>query len=345
MKTVSIVALISIFCVFGSVLFAEETVPLELSGFADTSYFYDVTVEEGSFGFDEFELDIIGQLSDFTLFRVDINFREVDSGGDDGVLSFDEIIEQGYVSLECPQFPGHTFSFGKFNAPIGFESLDGPDMYHYSHALVFDLGIPTNVTGLRYETSISDVATIDAYLVNGWDKNSENNSESTFGFRVGFSPVPMFTIGFAGLYGSESERGSEDRIVLDIDGSLKPVDKLLIGFEINQGTERDAVGDGEDGNWRGWLLMANYNCSDHLAVAARYDWFDDEDGLRTGLIQTLMSYTLTMTVAMNDRAFFLFDYRHDHSDEEVFIDESGEATDSSVALAFEFLYTFSGSIR
>ena len=60
--------------------------------------------------------------------------------------------EQGYVTRSragSQDLEGNypILTFGKFNAPIGFELLDAPDMYQYSHSLVFSRGLPTNLTG------------------------------------------------------------------------------------------------------------------------------------------------------------------------------------------------------
>jgi hypothetical protein len=41
-------------------------------------------------------------------------------------------VEQGYLDY-LPSFaPALTFTLGRFNAPIGFELLDAPDMYQFS---------------------------------------------------------------------------------------------------------------------------------------------------------------------------------------------------------------------
>ncbi len=53
-----------------------------------------------------------------------------------------EDLEQGYVAWR-PGFASRwLLTFGKLNAPMGFELPDAPDMYQFSHALVFDLDLP-----------------------------------------------------------------------------------------------------------------------------------------------------------------------------------------------------------
>lgn len=99
---------------------------LKISGFVDTSYVYDDNAESNTFSLDQIELDIEKTISDATSLRTDLNF--VNGDEEDG-LTVDEIMEQGYVTFGCPILNGTKFTFGKFNAPIGFELLDAPDMY------------------------------------------------------------------------------------------------------------------------------------------------------------------------------------------------------------------------
>ncbi|MCH7859583.1 MAG: hypothetical protein IID14_07795 [Candidatus Marinimicrobia bacterium] len=40
-----------------------------------------------------------------------------------------------------------SITIEKFSASIRFELLDAPDMYQYSHSLVFDDALPTNLRG------------------------------------------------------------------------------------------------------------------------------------------------------------------------------------------------------
>ncbi|MFC1852271.1 outer membrane beta-barrel protein [candidate division CSSED10-310 bacterium] len=313
---------------------------LNISGFVDTRYFYDLNVEQGSFSLDEFELDFAAELSDMTALQVDLNFREMDSQGDDDSLNFSEIVEQGFIIVKCPTAENREFQFGKFNAPIGFESLDPPEMYQHTHALVFDLGIPTNVTGAQVASSFFNMLDLKLYLVNGWDNNVDNNDELTIGGRLGIRPLEGINIGFSSIYGSETEDVTQDRMVFDIDGSIALFRNLLIGFEWNQGSERKVLPDGEDGQWSGFLVMMNYNLNDHLGFTVRYDMFDDEDGLRTGIKQTVTSYTLTSLITLSKGASILIDYRRDESDEYVFYDKDDDLCKCSQALVLEFLYCF-----
>lgn len=159
---------------------------LDISGFVDASYFYDANSGSNSFGFDQAEVDIEKTFGEVGSVRVDVEWVS------DGVGGFDLDAEQGYVTFKPSVHNSVSFKFGKFNAPIGFELLDAPDMFQFSHALVFDNGLPTNLTGLMVSTQINPTTDLSLYVCNGWrildgcevrfeyQDNSEENSDVSF---------------------------------------------------------------------------------------------------------------------------------------------------------------------
>ena len=105
---------------------------LNISGFVDASY-SDADFSAGTFRLDQVEIDITKKLSNKLSLRADIYYLASTSA-----LTFDSIIEQGYLTYTLFVGNGLNISVGKFNAPIGFELLDPIDMYQFSHSLVFD---------------------------------------------------------------------------------------------------------------------------------------------------------------------------------------------------------------
>ena len=322
---------------------------LKISGFVDTSYVYDDNAESNTFSLDQIELDIEKTISDTASLRTDLNF--VNGDEEDG-LTVDEIMEQGYVTFGCPILNGTEFTFGKFNAPIGFELLDAPDMYQFSHALVFDYGLPTNLTGLMGAFGLGEVIDISLYIVNGWDVISDNNKEKTYGGRIGFTPSESLNFGISGIYGAEKDNDNSDkRSVIDIDATMTPTDALTIGAEVNFGGEEDSSVKtmGDDAEWFGCLLMAHYDMSDRMGLTLRYDYFDDKDGYAFGLVSggddagkqvKMQSVTIAPTFVIADGAGFLIEYRYDFADEDFFEDADGKYTDNNHTVAFEFTYSF-----
>ena len=307
------------------------------SGFVDASYF-DAENVNSSFTLDEVELDINAKIDDRLSLRADLNYREVDAGGG---LTADEILEQGYITYKT-DLGEHTLdiTFGKFNAPIGFELLDPVDMYQYSHSLLFNFAIPTNLTGVMGFIKPSEQIDLSVYYVNGWDVNSDNNNHKTIGARVGLTPNEDVNIGLSLIRGAELAVGGDVRTVIDLDFTLTTVEKLIIGGEFNIGEEENTGIGGDDAEWMGLMVMANYEIDDENSVTFRFDTLDDEGGTRIGVPGVdveVTSVTFAALRSLDENAGVLFELRMDDADVNIF---DGGTEDSQTSFALEFTYSF-----
>ncbi len=338
-----------IFVLLGAIFFlapisrAEGDTALKLSGFVDAAY-ADADGSDGTLSLDQVEIDVEKKLDEKVSLRADLNYL-AGTGG----LAFDDIVEQGYVTYALSVGNGLDLTFGKFNAPIGFELLDAPDMYQYSHALVFDNGLPTNLTGLMGSYAFSDMVDVAIYLVNGWDNNTDNNNSKTVGGRIGITPMEGVNIGISGISGPEVDDNITDkRNVFDIDFTITMIENLIIGGEFNTGKEENqGTATGEtDSKWTGYLLMAHYDFTDIYGITARYDYFNDKGGSRLDDTDTLKEkrtvFTIAPTFSLGGGAGMLVEYRYEKSDENVFKNKAAvkRIEDSSDTIAVEFTYSF-----
>ena len=320
-------------------LMADEGNKLHISGFVDASLFEN-QYDKSSFGLDQVEIDFEKKIDQKLSARVDINYLpkgedDPATPEDEDALRFDDLVEQGYVTYSKS---GFDLTFGKFNAPIGFELLDPVDMYQYSHALVFDYGLPTNLTGMMGAYGFGEKADLALYVVNGWDNNYDNNNSRTVGGRFGLTSAEGINVGLSGISGKEGT--TDDKLtVYDVDFTLTAVKNLTIGAEYNSGVDENVVAAGQDGEWTAYMLMANYAFSDLMSLTARYDNFDDKDGTRldSGIAEERKAYTLAALFSLGDGAGFLAEYRLDKSDKDVF--DNG-LEDAQKSYAIEFTYAF-----
>jgi Putative beta-barrel porin-2, OmpL-like. bbp2 len=324
----------------------DESTDLSISGFVDTSYYYDLNVEAGGFSLDAAKIILDKQLSSYASAYARLGFYNPSTD----IVAGEIEVSEAFVTLTAPVGSGLDFMIGKFYAPVGFESVDAPDMYQYSHALVFDYGIPLFFTGVMASYSFGDLASLGLYITNGWDANSNENGEYTAGMRLGLSPLEGLGIGVSAIYGSESEDAGNQRTMLDVDLAFDYVENLMIGAEFNMGSEEGAIAsaapgeDPDDATWNGFLVMAHYDFTDWFGLTVRYDMFNDPDDFRIGDGvpdgQTRTAIAVAPTFSIADGAGALIEYRMDMSDEEVFTDSEGEATDTSSYVVVEFTYSF-----
>jgi len=319
---------------------AEVADGLSMTGFVDASYYNNTLVETSTFALDQGELDVEKAIEGAGGFRVDI--QHVNTGSS---LTTDDILEQGYVWIDLPS--GLKLTFGKFNAPIGFELLDPVDMYQYSHAMVFNSGLPTNLTGVMLSGGLG-MFDFSVYAVNGWDLISDDNKDKTLGGRFGLTPVEGVNVGLSYVTGKEgSDAGgaqTSNLSVLDIDLTLTMIENLTIGAEFNSGVFEgmSVVKAGDDATWTGFLVMANYAFTDKMALTARYDQFHDAEGARLGggVDETRSAFTVSPSYAVAEGFNALAEYRYTTSNEKTFTGSDGKTEDSVSEFAVEFTFSF-----
>ena len=322
---------------------------VEISGFVDASYIYNNLDDANTFGLDQVEIDLSKNLGGIGTLRADLEWVSDGEGG------FTLDAEQGYVTLDLGMgrtdgnYP--TLTFGKFNAPIGFELLDAPDMYQYSHALVFDMGLPTNLTGAMLSMDLGGGIDVIVHLSNGWDQNVDANTDKMIGGRIGYSHEEMGGIGFSAMRGNE--RGLVGNLtVYDIDLTLTPGPGLTIGGEYNNG-RTDLKEINVENNWHGFMVMTHVSLTEVMGLTGRYDRFTTEASLvnarRSGTLDhppsrvefTQQALTIAPTFALADGLGFLMELRRDFSDDEIFTNsETGDYEKSMVNFAFEMTYSF-----
>jgi hypothetical protein len=362
----------------------EEFLGLKIDGFVDTSFFWNAntgdlatgngTPEDANFALDQVEIDLEKEITSWLSVRTDIDYEEAD-----GTLTADTIFEQGFVVITIPMLAavdedGWNFTAGKFNAPIGWELLDPPDMYQFSHAITFNFGIPTNLTGVMLQGNVTPYVDFAVYGVNGWDVNEDINRDKTVGGRVG---VTLFdehlNVGVSAIHGSESmpnpediaealaaaaggQDNHDDLTVLDIDYTINlPIlEGLIIGGEVNIG--RDEHGQSAfliipgyrpgDAEWYGFFNTVHLDVLSWLGFTYRYDYFDDSSGARIDPVpQIWQSHTGAITISLAEGAGFLVEYRHDESnlgemDVAPFIKKDGRRDDENNTVATEFTFSF-----
>ncbi|MBD3166522.1 outer membrane beta-barrel protein [bacterium] len=301
-------------------------------GFVDASYFAEMNSQSNTFGLDQAEVDLERTWNEYLVVRADLQWVSDGAGG------FSTGLEQGYLQFQLPAAPVLTWTFGKFNAPMGFEMLDPHEMYQYSHAYVFDYGLPTNLTGamLGYASEVG--FSVSGWVVNGWDANVEDNKNFTGGGRLQYDHEDMFSVGVSSIIGVESWAGNNMVSVYDFDATITAVEKLTVGLEFNFGS---IDLEPEASTWMGYLVMIHYDFNEWAGATLRYDSLDDTDGSRfmTGG-ETRNAVTIAPTFVLGGGMGALVEYKYEMSDLDAWLDSDGQPTDTNNTIAFEMTYTF-----
>lgn len=278
---------------------------------------------------------------------------------------------QFYLTYKFPIGNGLSMRLGKFATLHGQEVIKTWDNINYniSNSILFGYAIPFTHTGVIFNYPINDWMTLDAGLITGWDQFSYKvNNGVVFTGGLTITPHPTLTFYAAGTVGPEQERiftddagkfidakgrGDSMRGLFTLLTTYKPTDKWAFILDFNHADEtnilppiKDSGRGTKDARWDGLAGYIIYHFTDELSGAFRAEFFDDVDGVRTGLKQTV--WELTPTLSFQPSFFpgltLRAEFRHDESSKRFF---EGKATFEGTrffsgqdTVAWEALYSF-----
>jgi putative OmpL-like beta-barrel porin-2 len=235
---------------------------------------------------------------------------------------------QYYLTYTIPVGSGISLQAGRFVTLLGEEVIPTytNQNYNETRGFVFNNGEPLTHTGIRASYTYNEYVAVTGGLNNGWDNpgNSNNGGPNYEGELTLNNKDKSLALVLNGIWGpnqighSNSNRGAIDPIV-----TWKPpfVPNLTLATEYLYGSESGHVINGHSATWQG---VAQYIVYDWNAweFATRGEWFDDEDGSRTGVHQDLWEGTQTITYKVPDVTGLLVrgEYRHDQSNHHSFGD-------------------------
>jgi polyhydroxyalkanoate synthesis regulator phasin len=286
-------------------------------------------------------------------FRVDLGLGEtvdrVISVSDSSRNDATKHVLQAYASYVAPLGSGLTIDFGKFYTPVGLEVIETKDNFQYSRGWLFTYG-PYYHAGFRAKYAFNDKVALTGFLLNGWDNVFENNVGSnagkTIGFQLGLTPTKKFAITGTYLAGPEAPLANAPAVsardnwrhIVDSVVNYYVTDKLTLAGNFVYGSDGD--NDGVRGKWSGAAGYFKYAFNDRFAFSPRFEVFNDKDGLRTGVAQTVKDITLTQEMKLMNNFITRFEYRRDFSNQKFFTDQAGVAKNNQNTFILGISYFF-----
>jgi hypothetical protein len=274
-----------------------------------------------------------------------------------------------YAATSKLQFIG-----GRFVTPEGFEGVDTVNNPNFSEGLLFTVMEPINHTGLKANYTFSDKVNATIGLVNGWNVDTDNNSQKTIMWQVATTPTKQITWSFQGLYGNEitqpqavAASDHADTLSLDTVLGFNPTDKLSLNAQLNwRQTSNDPTVVTSDGgkavgttHASGAGLWASFATTSKFTEVARYEIVSDENGghvfpggpffaplepaepsAGTSTNQTVQEFTLTHKTMLTSSMGTRLEYRHDWSNEPSFVRSDGSAVRNQNTISADWFVTF-----
>ncbi len=252
-------------------------------------------------------------------------------------------LTEAYVDYVAPLGSGLKLRFGKFVTYHGAEVIEARDNFNYSRSFLFNFAIPFTHTGFMAGYTFSPVITANLYLVNGWDVTNDNNKGKTFGASFAVTPVEPLSMNFGFMYGPEQDNNSSNyRFLFDWVGTVKATKQLTFIVNVDYAHEdKDPLNSGKNSEWYGVAGYAKYDFNDFVSASVRAEYFDDKNGVRTGIAQKLKEITLTPEIRVAKNLLVRPEYRHDWSDRNGF-DSQHKTFDkkSQDTIALGVMYTW-----
>ena len=327
----------------------DEKQPLTVSGFAVGLGSYDNNLKQNTATASKLAVSFFRPWSDqlYLFGQLTTHVSQHDTSDVHTHIEIDNLI----INWTPAKLSALSLSFGRFDAPIGFERDDEPLNLVPTGSFNLESARPVKFTGLLARYALSPKVSVLGVVANGWDSEIDNNSGKTGGLKVQLFPSSNAAVSVGGFYGPEedSTNGSQ-RSLLTGDATWQPVPRVILQAEAHHGSQAGTT-------WTGVVGQAFFRAGRSTGLTVRGEVLDDPDGARTGTVQKLSSVTISPWYFYREAQEGVFSnvefttfrlpafsirpaVRIDHSDRQVFEKKDGSLVRSNVTALVELVYVF-----
>jgi hypothetical protein len=246
--------------------------------------------------------------------------KSIGLGAGDG---FD--IQEAYLTYAFGPERAWGLKAGKFATHEGIEVIESGSNPTITRGFLFGLAECYTHTGI--EVSYADkIWNAGLGLVNGWDQAVDVNTTPTFLGMFGLNLGDPLTLMVSTLIGPEAAAPTGNskhlRMSFDATGINKSSKMVDLNFQVNYGQEARALGDSADASWFGVGLQPLIHINDMFGIGARYEYFHDAQGVRSGFNGKLdlQNISIAPTFWVNKYLTARLEYRVDIASEKVYGD-------------------------
>lgn len=230
---------------------------------------------------------------------------------------------------------------------IGFESAVGKDNWTLTRSLVAE-NSPYYEAGVKLGyTSQNEQWYLAALYLNGWQRirRVDGNTTPAFGLQVSYKPAPGVILNYSAFAGSDApDTLQRMRYFHNLYGIFQLSDRFGITAGFDFGMQQTARSSDEFNNWYAPVLIVRYSPVARIAIAARLEYYNDENGViittgtpggfQTTGISGNMDYRITPNVVCR------IEVRNFYSKDRIFTERNGSMattnTSMTTALAIAF---------
>lgn len=307
-----------------------------------TNYHHSFDAQANTFLLNAVHLAAVGSSGEELSYVIEVDMgtdaAAINSGG---LGTGDEMdLQEAYLTYRRPSSK-LGFKVGKFVTYQGIEVIESGANPTVTRGHLFGLAEPYTHTGIVATYQLSQAFDVHLGAVNGWDLYVDNNKRPTGVLKLGYSGGDPLTLTVSTYMGPEQAGNTDNiRTSLDATGVSKSIKNVDLWFQFNYGMEDGVAADGGDASWMGFGLQPLYHLSEKVSLGARYEYFKDSDGARSGTVETLQNISIAPAYSLTKSLVSRVEFRADMSDQDVFMDADGKATGQQLQVAAEMIYSF-----
>lgn len=229
---------------------------------------------------------------------------------------------------------------------IGFESAIGADCWNVTRSLLAE-NSPYYEAGVKLGyASPSEKWYMAGMLLNGWQRiaRPEGNNTPAFGTQVTYKSNDQMTLNWSTFVGNimpDSVR--QMRYFSNLYAQLQITERFGLTAGFDYGMQETASGDSSS-VWMSPVLIPRFQLNDHSWIAARWELYQDADGVIVGATGTpngfnTMGYSINYDRKIGDNVLWRIEARALNGLDKTFVDDRSTATASNI------FFTTSLSIR
>jgi hypothetical protein len=350
-----------------------ENKPFSISGdFAGSMSFYDNEYQAGP-------LFASGQQDDFNVDLIEINLEKnwsnsklhlsigygniANAYGNFGAATNGTLLNVMNAYYQLNTSYGLSFSFGRFESPIGFETYNMMDNSQYTRSYGFLLA-PFFSTGARFDYKF-DMFHAGLIFSNGSGTHTDaGDRNKTMALVVDVDPIENFHFDASYVTGTEGIGGSDATVASSINTAQISILDVTAKYMINEMfdvavnyIDHNQKSNGNDNGANSIGIYANAHLG-MFHLGARYEMFNYDFGIipynglntqtalaaLTGVTSTdnsINAFTLSAKAEIDQNAMVLLEYRQDSADANgTFKDKDGNNTDSFSTITAAVMYRF-----
>ena len=328
---------------------AQDTSGVTVGGFAVGLGSYDNNLKQNTASASKLAVSFFRPWSDqlYLFGQLTTHLEAADSGPPETAIEIDNLI----INWTPAHLTALTLSFGRFDAPIGFERDDEPLNLVPTTSFTLENARPVKFTGLLARYALSPKVSVLGVVANGWDSEIDNNSGKTGGLKVQVFPTSNAAVSVGGFYGPEEDStNGAQRSLLTGDATWQPSPRVILQAEAHHGSQQGT-------KWTAVVGEAFVRVGHSTGLTVRGEIMDDPDGARTGTAQKLSSVTISPWYFYREAQEGVFSnvefttfrlpafsirpaVRIDHSDQPVFEKKDGSLARSNLTALVELVYVF-----